>query len=115
DFMPHNSWGGSMMAHAARDPLFWAALDVANADMPGVGDYCLRCHSPTGWLGGRVSKTAEGGLIDGADGCQLTGNHTSFESKSNDYAGLTCHFCHRLNETGPGGETAPVENGNFWI
>jgi len=115
DFMPHNSWGGSMMAHAARDPLFWAALDVANADLPGVGDYCLRCHTPTGWLEGRVAKTTEGGRIAGEDGCQLTGNHTSFESKGNDYAGITCHFCHRLNETGPMGQQSPLENGNFWI
>ena len=29
---PHSSWEGSMMANAGRDPLFWAALDVANAD-----------------------------------------------------------------------------------
>ncbi|HEX7769710.1 MAG TPA: hypothetical protein VF422_06740, partial [Dokdonella sp.] len=29
-FMPHSAWGGSMMANALRDPLFWAALDVAN-------------------------------------------------------------------------------------
>ena len=29
---PRNSWLGSMMANASRDPVFWAALDVANAD-----------------------------------------------------------------------------------
>jgi hypothetical protein len=115
DFMPHNTWGGSMMAHAARDPLFWAALDVANADVPGVGDYCLRCHTPTGWLEGRVAKTPGGGRIEGEDGCALTGNHTSFEGKGNDYAGLTCHFCHRMTETGPEGEVGPHGNGNFWI
>lgn len=115
DFMPHNTWGGSMMAHATRDPLFWAALDVANADVPGVGDYCLRCHTPTGWLEGRVSKTPGGGYISGEDGCALTGDHTDFEGKGNDYAGLTCHFCHRMTETGPAGEIAPPGNGNFWI
>lgn len=115
DYMPHNSWGGSMMAHATRDPLFWAALDVANADVPGVGDYCLRCHTPTGWLEGRVRKTGTGGLVDGADGCLLGGNHVAFENKGNDYAGLTCGFCHRLTETGPAGEVAGQGNGNFWV
>ena len=115
DFMPHNTWGGSMMAHAARDPVFWAALDVANADVPGVGDYCLRCHTPTGWLEGRVSKTPGGGRINGENGCSLTGDHTAFEGKGNDYAGLTCHFCHRMTETGPDGEVAPSGNGNFWV
>ncbi len=115
DYMPHNTWGGSMMAHATRDPLFWAALDVANADVPGVGDYCLRCHTPAGWLEGRVSKTGTGGFIDGADGCQLGGNYTAFESDGNDYAGLTCNFCHRMTETGPNGEIAGQGNGNFWV
>lgn len=115
DFMPQNTWGGSMMAHATRDPLFWAALDVANADVPGVGDYCLRCHTPNGWLDGRVRKTQGGGLIEGENGCFLTGDHTAFEGKGNDYAGLTCHFCHRMTETGPNGEVALLENGNFWI
>ena len=64
-FMPHSTWGGSMMANALRDPLFWAALDVANRDAasigkPGVGDYCLRCHTPRGWYGGRVVKDGFG-------------------------------------------------------
>ena len=36
-FMPHSTWGGSMMANAMRDPLFWAALDVANNDATGIG------------------------------------------------------------------------------
>ena len=53
-----DSWSGSMMANAARDPLFWAAVDVANQDDAalgdvGVGDFCLRCHLPTAWYEGR--------------------------------------------------------------
>lgn len=115
EFMPHNTWSGSMMAHATRDPLFWAALDVANADVPGVGDYCLRCHTPNAWLSGRVSKTPGGGVVNGENGCLLTGDHDNRDDKNNDYSGLTCHFCHRLMETGPNGETAALENANFWV
>jgi hypothetical protein len=114
EYMPDNTWGGSMMAHATRDPLFWAALDVANADVPGVGDYCLKCHTPVGWLSGRVSKTQGGGVIDGANGCFLTGDHDDRETKGNDYNGLTCHFCHRLQEA-PADDPAPFGNGNFFI
>lgn len=119
-FMPHNTWGGSMMAHATRDPLFWAALDVANADaadegFPGVGDYCLRCHTPTAWLEGRVRKAPGGGIVEGQDGCLLTGDHDDAERKGNDFTGLSCQFCHRMTETGPDGEVAPKGNGNFWI
>ena len=44
-----------MMAQAGRDPVFYAALDIANADAAFSGDFCLRCHVPRGWLDGRHS------------------------------------------------------------
>jgi len=117
-FMPHSTWGGSMMANAARDPLFWAALDVANKDVPGVGDYCLRCHTPPGWMNGRVVKGTFGSGSSGpggASGCQLTGDYNDFDGKSNDYAGVTCHFCHRMMPSGPAGEAGMIGNANIWI
>ena len=88
DQYPTNSWSGSMMANATRDPLFWAALDVANQDgeqngAEGIGDYCLRCHAPDAWYGGRVRKLRDvepvdgqvlpGDIVDGFDGCMLEG------------------------------------------
>jgi hypothetical protein len=81
---PFASWQGGMMAHAARDPLFWAQLDLTNADaavrpaVAGMGDLCLRCHSPVGWLEGRSTDTS--GL--------------GFNAK--DVHGVQCHACHRL-------------------
>jgi hypothetical protein len=117
EFMPHSSWGGSMMANAARDPLFWAALDVANKDFPGAGDYCLRCHTPPGWLGGRVVKAVGGGSSGpgGASGCQLGGDYDDFDGKGNDYSGVTCHFCHRMMPTGPANQPGMIGNANIWI
>src|SRR5690606_35059047 len=41
---PYDTWAGSPMAHTARNPLFLAALTEAEKDVPGVGDFCLRCH-----------------------------------------------------------------------
>jgi len=116
-FMPHSTWSGSMMANATRDPLFWAALDVANADAasigkPGVGDYCLRCHTPRGWLNGHVKGDAGPG---GEAGCRLPGNPAAHDGKANEYAGVDCHFCHRLMPTGPQGQSAPPGNGNTWV
>lgn len=73
-----NAWKGSMMAQAARDPVFWAALDIANADAAGSGDFCLRCHTPKAWLEGRV---------DPPDGSGLIGS---------DFDGVQCEVCHRL-------------------
>lgn len=96
EFLPFDTWGGSMMAHSGRDPVFWAALDVANNDIPGVGEWCLRCHSPDGYFGGRVK-----GVTGGAQGCALSGDYNEEEVNANDFGGVTCHTCHRQikNET----------------
>ncbi len=115
--MPYATWLGSMKANATRDPLFWAALDVANNDLPGVGDFCLKCHTPQGWYGGNVVKPEFKGqpLVDGANGCELRGDHVSQDSKLSDYGGVNCHFCHRIDEQGPNGEPLVIQNGDLWI
>ncbi len=75
---PARNWRGSMMAHAARDPVFWAAMAVAEQDFAGVGDVCLRCHTPRAWLDGRAEPP---------DGSALT---------SADSDGVECAICHQL-------------------
>lgn len=75
--MAHN-WRGSMMAHAGRDPIFWATVAIAEQDFDGAGDLCLRCHSTTGWLEGRSTPTDGSGLA------------------ASDSDGVDCDFCHRL-------------------
>jgi hypothetical protein len=75
---PVFNWRGSMMAQAARDPLFAAAMVIANQDAPESGDLCLRCHTPTGWLEGRSEPT---------DGSALT---------PADREGVHCDFCHSM-------------------
>ncbi|MCA9959845.1 MAG: hypothetical protein KC443_12460 [Anaerolineales bacterium] len=72
------AWSGSMMAQSGRDPLFWAALDVANADADGAGEFCLRCHMPRGWLEGRSASP---------DGSDMT---------FDDLEGVQCIVCHRM-------------------
>jgi hypothetical protein len=99
-YRPHPTWSGSMMANATRDPLFWAALDVANNDVPGVGDFCLRCHATKGWSEGRVVKNGHGGTNDaalGAAGCLLLGNYAHADDDNSDFSGVACHYCHRAN------------------
>ncbi len=107
---PYPTWSGSMMANSARDPLFWAALDVANNDVPGIGDFCLRCHTPSAWLAGRSEPPA-----GSVDGCGLLGN---LDEPNNDFDGVSCHLCHRMmvNENPPPGQDEVYfENGSFWI
>ena len=75
---PAFNWQGSMMAQAARDPLMYAALAVANQDVEHAGDLCLRCHVPNGWL--RGNSVPE-------DGSKFTPSELN---------GVQCDFCHRL-------------------
>lgn len=76
---PGHNWQGSMMSLAARDPLFWGALAVAEQDFDGAGDVCLRCHTSNAWLAGRSVPT---------DGSALHANRDS--------NGVECETCHRL-------------------
>jgi hypothetical protein len=75
---PAHNWRGSMMAHAGRDPIFWATLAIAEQDFDGSGDLCIRCHSTGGWLAGRSTPTDGSGLAAG------------------DSDGVECDFCHKM-------------------
>ena len=83
--MPYDGWLGSMMGNTMRDPLFLAALTVADQDRPGIGDWCLRCHTPPGFVGGRTR-----GPPSASRGMNL---------ESDDQDGVTCDSCHRMLPT----------------
>ncbi len=76
---PFEQWAGSLMAQASRDPIFHACLAIANQDASYAGDLCLRCHTPGGWLMGRV--------VDAPDGSGL---------QDQDRQGVSCNVCHRM-------------------
>ena len=81
---PDYNWRGSMMAQAARDPLWLSCLTTANQDSmyavgnPNAGDLCIRCHSPTGWLEGRSDPSNTQNL------------------RNDDFWSVQCDFCHRM-------------------
>ena len=75
---PAFNWRGSMMANAGRDPIFWATLAIAEQDFEGAGDLCIRCHSTSGWHGGRSTPTDGSGLAAG------------------DADGVDCDTCHKM-------------------
>ncbi|BCX49568.1 cytochrome c family protein [Haloferula helveola] len=89
---PHHTWQGSMMAQATRDPLWLATMAVAGQDsMWALGnanamDLCLRCHTPTGWLGGRSDPT----------------NGTALSVSLGDFDGVSCAACHHMLDPFPG-------------
>ena len=78
DAEPGHPWRGTMMGHAVRDPLFLASLAIADHDLPSSGDFCLRCHTPGGWLAGRCNPTDGKLLLD-----------VDFES-------VSCTVCHAM-------------------
>lgn len=100
---PGFNWHGSMMAQAARDPIFFACMTVALQDSiwavgnANAGDLCNRCHFPQGWLAGRS---------DPANASAMTGS---------DFDGIHCDFCHNMYD--PFFETtyAGTREGNNWI
>lgn len=75
---PWRPWAASMMGQAARDPIFYAALAIANQDAAFAGESCIRCHAPGGWLHGHSSDPT-GGALTGVD-----------------LQGVSCNFCHRM-------------------
>jgi len=77
-------WNGSMMAQAARDPIYWAGLTVAAQDAiwalgtPNAADICVKCHFPQGWLDGRSDPVNASAM------------------RGEDYDGVNCKTCHYM-------------------
>ncbi|MHC4121445.1 MAG: hypothetical protein ACYSWO_28565 [Planctomycetota bacterium] len=76
DADPFLSWQTGLMSISAKNPLFRAALAIANQDVEGIGEFCLRCHAPRAWLEGRSTPT---------DGSSLN---------REDLYGVSCTVCH---------------------
>jgi hypothetical protein len=102
DFEPWDSWRGAMMSHAGRDPIFRAALAIAEEDHPEAADFCIRCHSPVAWLRGRSTlpewSEAFGPRLDPDDEFGL----------SDDSDGVACAVCHRAAGETPMGQPEPA-------
>ena len=96
-------WKGSMMAQAARDPLFWAGMVVAAQDSiwatgtPNAADLCIRCHFPQGWLDGR-SDPVNASLMRGED-----------------YEGVSCKICHYMYDPFYKTTYDGTREGNDWV
>ncbi|MBV1858822.1 MAG: cytochrome c family protein [Nannocystaceae bacterium] len=81
-YAPQTTWTPTLMANAARDPVFWAGVAIAAQDDAEHTDDCIRCHSPNAFLNGRGGATSIEEL----------------EPDDGDLEGVTCEFCHRMTE-----------------
>lgn len=77
------------MGNDFREPSFLAMLSIAEQDVPGVGDYCLRCHA-AGWFEGK-SEPPGGDFLG-----KSFQNAPSIDRESVPL----CDFCHRLERVG---------------
>jgi hypothetical protein len=77
-YEPFTPWTGTLMAQASRDPVFHAAVTIANQDAANSGETCFRCHAPMGWHAGHSTPP---------DGSALKGQ---------DLEGISCSICHRM-------------------
>jgi len=89
-YMPWDTWAGSMMANAARDPLFLASVTVAEQDRPGSGAFCLRCHTPSAYVASHTTP-GDGSALDDVD-----------------REGVQCAVCHRSID----GSQSPISDAN---
>jgi hypothetical protein len=98
DVSPLAPWRASMMALAARDPMYLAVVsdELAHAaDPAAVGALCTRCHAPAG-----SEERRAAGLRLGLD--ELVGGDDPAARLARE--GVTCTLCHQLAAAGLGEE-----------
>ncbi|HBP18728.1 MAG TPA: hypothetical protein DEA08_13205, partial [Planctomycetes bacterium] len=86
---PYDLWQGSMMANAARDPLWRAEVSVEVAATPSlrgaIEDKCTTCHAPMAHhLAARSGSLLSVANLDNTDRGQLG------------LDGVSCSFCHQI-------------------
>ncbi|MFO0681297.1 MAG: MYXO-CTERM sorting domain-containing protein [Sandaracinus sp.] len=98
DYEPWESWRGSLMASAGRDPIFRAALAIAEQDHPDAADFCVRCHSPGAWLRGRSEvPDYDPSATDPADRPRFEADRAN-RPPTDDLDGVGCMVCHRSTD-----------------
>lgn len=110
DVSIQHDWSATMMAHAARDPVFQAKFASEVKRNPALESVleakCLHCHAPMASIdaaydGESLSLTADGGILD-----PLSPYHDQAMQ------GVGCTLCHQIEDDGDLG-TAAGFSGNF--
>ena len=108
DIAPFDLWQGTMMANAARDPLWRATVSAEVAAIPSrkreIESTCMTCHSPMASKEAKLNK--EPVLTLG-----LLYTDTARSQLALD--GVSCTSCHQMMEKGLG--TPASFSGNFEV
>lgn len=90
-----STWSASMMAHAARDPYWQAAVRRETIDHPtaqaAIEQECSKCHMPMASVESRRAGTPQSVFAHtvGPAGLPATANPLAVE-------GVSCSFCHQI-------------------
>lgn len=104
-----DEWSGSMMAHAARDPLFHAKFASEQQRNPALtsvlSEKCLRCHAPmavfeAGFDGQPLTLLEDTGILDPAN---------PYHDQAME--GVSCMACHQIEDAPDLGEKASFSGG----
>lgn len=102
---PHDLWQASMMANAARDPLWRAEVSVELAATPGaraaIETKCMSCHSP---MANHDARSYGQGMS-----LSLLAQDTPRAQLALD--GVSCTYCHQVAAADPA-NVAATFNGN---
>lgn len=98
---PYDLWQGTMMANAARDPVWWAAVRAEVAATPSrqaeIEAECTRCHAPMAAI--------RNDLFGGA-GMSLAGLVTDDDRGQFGLDGVACAACHQIGTAELGAEAS---------
>jgi hypothetical protein len=94
-------WRSSMMANAARDPYWHAAVRREVMDHPehqgAIEDKCSTCHMPMMRYGAKLAGEQGQVLANIPDGAVVPGPEASFAAD-----GVSCTVCHQITDEGLG-------------
>jgi hypothetical protein len=98
-------WRSSMMANAARDPYWHAAVRREVTDHPqhqgAIEDKCSTCHMPMMRYGAKLAGEQGQVLANIPDGAVVPGPEAAFAAD-----GVSCAVCHQITAEGLGEESS---------
>ncbi len=98
---PYDLWRGTMMANAARDPLWQAMVSAEVAAQPQHREFienkCTKCHAPMAWVDANENLGRPLAMADlhGPD------MHAGMADE-----GVSCTLCHQISPRGLGTEAS---------
>jgi hypothetical protein len=104
------AWRSTMMAHAAKDPVWQAKVSSEVARLPAlkavIEEKCVTCHMPMA----KTQAEVEGQVVAAQDDGFLDPAHPLHEAG---IEGVSCTLCHQISDVGLG--TLESFTGGYWV